>query len=102
NDSEDTSSAANSGRPSPSDSAMMSNSFNVALALSTDPLTFVAVDGLLILVGLAASAIPAVRAARLDPIVTLKDESPGPVLQHEADVAGSARPAAPCRPSLQS
>ena len=37
-----------------------------------DPLTFAAVPGVLLLVTLAACLIPARRAARLDPIVTLR------------------------------
>ncbi|MDH3225208.1 MAG: hypothetical protein OEO23_15915, partial [Gemmatimonadota bacterium] len=40
----------------------------------TDPLTLVGVSVLLTLVGLAASAVPAVRAGRVDPIAVLKAE----------------------------
>jgi putative ABC transport system permease protein len=38
-----------------------------------DPFTFVAATGVLLLVSLAASTIPACRAARLDPIETLRE-----------------------------
>jgi predicted permease len=41
---------------------------------STDPLTFVAIAGLLTLIALAASYIPARRAARIDPMVSLRCE----------------------------
>jgi predicted permease len=40
----------------------------------TDPLTYGAVAGLLLLVALAASLIPALRASRVDPVVTLRAE----------------------------
>ncbi len=40
----------------------------------TDPLTLVGVSALLTLVGLAASAVPAARAGRVDPIAVLKAE----------------------------
>jgi putative ABC transport system permease protein len=39
-----------------------------------DPLTFVAIGGLLLAVALAASGIPALRAARIDPISALRAE----------------------------
>jgi putative ABC transport system permease protein len=39
-----------------------------------DPLTFLAVTGLLATVGLMASVIPAYRAAKVDPMVALRDE----------------------------
>jgi putative ABC transport system permease protein len=41
---------------------------------AADPLTFVAVLGLLGLVAFAACAIPAVRAARVDPMLVLRDQ----------------------------
>jgi predicted permease len=41
---------------------------------ATDPLTFGGIAGLLILVAVAASYIPARRAARIDPMVTLRNE----------------------------
>jgi putative ABC transport system permease protein len=40
----------------------------------TDPLTFAAATGVLFLVSLAAITIPAYRAARLDPIETLREQ----------------------------
>jgi putative ABC transport system permease protein len=40
----------------------------------TDPLTFAITAGLLLLTGLAASGLPAYRAARLDPIRTLREQ----------------------------
>jgi ABC-type antimicrobial peptide transport system permease subunit len=41
---------------------------------AADPLTFGAVLGLLAAVALAACAIPAVRAARVDPMLVLRDQ----------------------------
>jgi predicted permease len=41
---------------------------------ATDPLTFVGIAALLILVAVAASYVPARRAARIDPMVTLRNE----------------------------
>jgi ABC-type antimicrobial peptide transport system permease subunit len=38
-----------------------------------DPVTFAAVAGILLMVSLAASSAPAWRAARLDPMRTLRD-----------------------------
>jgi putative ABC transport system permease protein len=40
----------------------------------TDPVTFASTAILLILVGIAASSVPAYRAARLDPMKTLRDQ----------------------------
>lgn len=40
----------------------------------TDPVTFVSTATLLILVGIAASSVPAYRAARLDPMKTLREQ----------------------------
>ena len=40
----------------------------------TDPLTFVAVSMVLLLVSLLASSLPAYRASTLDPIKTLRDQ----------------------------
>jgi putative ABC transport system permease protein len=42
--------------------------------LPTDPLTFAAVALLLVAVGLVATAVPAYRATRVEPIRTLRDE----------------------------
>jgi predicted permease len=39
-----------------------------------DPLTFAAMAGILLLVSLAASSLPALRAARLDPMKTLREQ----------------------------
>jgi ABC-type lipoprotein release transport system permease subunit len=40
----------------------------------SDPVTFEATTGVLLLVSLAASGIPACRAARLDPMETLREQ----------------------------
>ena len=48
-------------------------SFFVGIS-GTDPLTFVAVSCLVLVVGLSASLIPAYRATTIDPIRTLRDE----------------------------
>jgi predicted permease len=40
----------------------------------TDPVTFVAVTAILLLVSVAASSVPAFRAARLDPMETLREQ----------------------------
>jgi ABC-type antimicrobial peptide transport system permease subunit len=40
----------------------------------SDPVTFVAVTAILLLVSLVASSVPASRAARLDPMETLRDQ----------------------------
>ena len=40
----------------------------------SDPLTFAAVAGALLLTGIVASAIPAFRATRVDPLVALREE----------------------------
>jgi len=39
-----------------------------------DPLTFVGVSAVLLLVSAAASSLPAYRAARLDPMRTLREQ----------------------------
>jgi ABC-type lipoprotein release transport system permease subunit len=39
-----------------------------------DPLTFLAVPGVLLLAALAASYLPARRAARIDPALSLRSE----------------------------
>jgi ABC-type antimicrobial peptide transport system permease subunit len=41
---------------------------------TADPLTFATVSALLVSVALASSALPAWRAAQVDPTVTLRDE----------------------------
>jgi ABC-type antimicrobial peptide transport system permease subunit len=41
---------------------------------AADPFTFAAVLGLLSAVALAACAVPAVRAARVDPMVVLREQ----------------------------
>jgi ABC-type antimicrobial peptide transport system permease subunit len=41
---------------------------------ATDPVTFAAVPGLILLIGLAACLIPAWRATRVDPIKSLRDD----------------------------
>jgi ABC-type antimicrobial peptide transport system permease subunit len=41
---------------------------------ATDPLTFALVAGLLAAVAVVACAIPAVRAARVDPMLVLRDQ----------------------------
>ena len=41
---------------------------------ATDPMVFVGVSGTMILVALIASAIPAMRAARADPVTALRSE----------------------------
>jgi ABC-type antimicrobial peptide transport system permease subunit len=40
----------------------------------SDPVTFATVTALLLLVSLAASTVPAYRAARLDPMETLREQ----------------------------
>jgi putative ABC transport system permease protein len=41
---------------------------------ASDPLSFVAAPGILLAVTLAASAVPAWRASRVDPAIALRDE----------------------------
>jgi ABC-type lipoprotein release transport system permease subunit len=40
----------------------------------SDPITFATVTGILLLVSLAATGLPAYRAARLDPMKTLREQ----------------------------
>jgi putative ABC transport system permease protein len=40
----------------------------------TDPVTFAATAALLLFVGIAASCVPAFRAARMDPMKTLREQ----------------------------
>jgi putative ABC transport system permease protein len=40
----------------------------------TDPITYVAVTGMLGMVAVAACALPAARAARVDPLIVLRNE----------------------------
>jgi putative ABC transport system permease protein len=39
----------------------------------TDPLTFLVTAAMLLLIGVAASSAPAIRASRLDPMTTLRE-----------------------------
>jgi ABC-type antimicrobial peptide transport system permease subunit len=41
---------------------------------ATDPVTYVALAGLLGLIAMIASFIPALRATKVDPVVALRDE----------------------------
>ena len=41
---------------------------------ATDPLTYAATAGLFLLVSIAASSVPAYRAARMDPMKTLREQ----------------------------
>ena len=52
----------------------MTESVGLASAGATDLVTFAAVTALVAAVGLAAAAIPAWRAARIDPIRALRAE----------------------------
>jgi putative ABC transport system permease protein len=40
----------------------------------TDPLTFAATAGVFLVVSIAASSVPAYRAARMDPMKTLREQ----------------------------
>jgi putative ABC transport system permease protein len=57
-------------------SAMMTRLLSEMLygVRTSDPIVFAAMSGLLLLVSLAASSIPAFRAAQLDPIKTLREQ----------------------------
>jgi putative ABC transport system permease protein len=46
----------------------------VAKVTATDPIVFLPTISVLLAVGMIAAAIPALRAARIDPIATLRQE----------------------------